>query len=198
VSQSTKGSSTSNSSDILILKQSCHRLSKRLVFVETFLNDKFRMLDLIFNMLDYILHGFLEIQTLNCFLFYSFSAFSTLELEFMKPNVIFYGQDHLPEVPSSSSFSPSLQRQTRARTAHEKSSSKEVRQKEKEEQESLLSLKLESVESESEEESDPAAARQLTIDETSSLPEDFHFIIEDPEEKVEPVDDGLLPLNCTA
>jgi hypothetical protein len=116
----------------------------------------------------------------------------------MKPNVIFHGQDHLPEVPSSSSFSPSRQRQTRARTAHETSPSKEVRRKEKEEQESLLSLKLESVESESEEESDPAAAPQLTIDETSSLPEDFHFIIDDPEEKVEPVDDGLLPLNCTA
>jgi hypothetical protein len=147
-------------------------------------------------MLAYILYGFLEIQTLNCFLVCSFSAFSTSEQEFMKPNVIFHGQDHLPEVPSSSSFSPSPQRQTRARTAHEKSPSKEVRQKEKEEQESLLSLKLESVESE--EESDPAAARQLTIDETSSLPEDFHFIIDDPEEKVEPVDHGLLPVNCTA
>jgi hypothetical protein len=149
-------------------------------------------------MLDYILYGFLEIQTLNCFLFYSFSAFSTSELEFMKSNVVFHGQeDHLPEVPSSSSFSPSSQRQTRARTAGEKSPSKEVRKNEKEEQESQLSLKLESVVSESEEESDPAAARQLTIDETSSLPEDFHFIIDDPEEKVEPVDHGLLPLNCT-
>jgi hypothetical protein len=119
----------------------------------------------------------------------------------VKPNVAFFhGQDHpteRSEVPSSSSFSPSLQRQTRARTAHEKSPSKEVRKKEKEEQESQLSLKQESVESESEEESDPATARQLTIDETSSLPEDFHFIIDDPEEKVEPVDHGLLPLKLT-
>jgi hypothetical protein len=175
VSQPTKGSSTSNSSDILILKQSFHRLSKRLVFVETFLKDKFRMFHLIFNLLAYILYGFLEIQTLNCFLFSSFSAFSTSELEFMKPNVIF--RRHV--------------------IAHEKSPSKEVRKKEKEEQDSLLSLKLESVESESEEESDPAAAPQLTIDETSSLPEDFHFIIDDPEdEKVDPVDHGLLPVNC--
>jgi hypothetical protein len=117
----------------------------------------------------------------------------------VKPNVAFFhGQDHLPEVPSSSSFSPSPQRQTRARTAGEKSPLKEVRQKDEEEQESLLSLKLESVESESEEESDPAAARQLIIDETSSLPEDFHFIIDDPAEKVDPVDDGLLPINCAA
>jgi hypothetical protein len=122
----------------------------------------------------------------------------------MKPNVVFHGQhENLPEVinevsfPSSSSFSPSPQRQTRARTAHDKSPSKEVRKKEKEQQESLLSLKLESVESESEEDGDPAAARQLTIDETSSLPEDFHFIIEDPEEKVEPVEHGSLPLNLT-
>jgi hypothetical protein len=117
----------------------------------------------------------------------------------VKPNVaVFHGEDHLPEVPSSSSFSPSPQRQTRARTAHEKSPSKEVRRKEKEEQDLVLSLKLESVESENEEESDPAAARQLTIDETSSLPEDFHFVIDDPEdEKVEPVDHGLLPVNCT-
>jgi hypothetical protein len=64
-----------------------------------------------------------------------------------------------------------------------------------------LSLKVESVESESEEDGDSAAARQLTIDETitSSLPEDFHFIIDDSEdEKVEPGDHGLLPVNCTA
>jgi hypothetical protein len=60
-----------------------------------------------------------------------------------------------------------------------------------------LSLKLESVESESEEERDPAAARQLTIDETSSLPENFNFFIDYPEdEKVDPVDHGMLPLNC--
>jgi hypothetical protein len=118
---------------------------------------------------------------------------------------VFHGQDQdLTEVinevssPSSSSFSPSPQRQTRTRTAHEKSPSKEVRKKDKEQQESLLSLKQESVESESEEESDPVAARQLTIDETSSLPDNFHFIIYDPEAKVEPVDHGLLPLNCTA
>jgi hypothetical protein len=200
VSQSAKGSS-SNSSDILILKQTCHRLSKRLVFIETFLKEKFRMLDFIFNMLAYILYGFLEVQTLNCFLVYSFSAFSTSELEFVKPNVTFFhgqDQDHPPEVPSSSSLSPSPQRRTRARTAHENSPSKEVRQKEKEEQKSLLSVKVESVESENEEDGDSAAAGQLTIDETSSLPEDFHFFIEDPEEKVEPVDDGLLPVNCTA
>jgi hypothetical protein len=117
----------------------------------------------------------------------------------VKPNVIFLGQDQdIPEVPASSSFSPSSQRPTPARTAHEKSPSNEVRKKEKEGQESLLSLKLESVESESEEDGDSAADRQLTIDETSSLPEDFHFIIEDPEEKVEPVNDGLFPVNCTA
>jgi hypothetical protein len=129
--------------------------------------------------------------------FYSFSVFSTSELEFVKPNVIFLGQDQdIPEVPAS--FSPSPQRPTRARTAHEKSPSKEVRKKEKETQESQLSLKVESVESESEEDGDSAADRQLTIDETSSLPENFHFIIEDAEEKVEPVDDGLLPVNCTA
>jgi hypothetical protein len=122
----------------------------------------------------------------------------------MKPNVVFHGQDqNLPEVinevsfPSSSSFSPSPQRQTRARSAHGKSLSKEVREKGKEEQESLLSLKLESVESESEEESDPAAPRQLTIDEKSSLPENFNFFIDDPEdEKVDPVDHDTLPLNC--
>jgi hypothetical protein len=147
-------------------------------------------------------YGFLEVRTLNRFLFYSFSAFFTSELEFVKPNVVvFHGQDQdLPEVPSSSSFCPSPQRQTRARTAHEKSPSKEVRRKEKEEQDLVLSLKLESVESENEEESDSAAARQLTIDETCSLPEDFHFIIDDPEdEKVHPVDhDGLLPVNCIA
>jgi hypothetical protein len=70
---------------------------------------------------------------------------------------------------------------------------------EEEEQDSLLSVKVESVESESEEDGDPAADRQLTIDETGSLPENFHFIIDDSEdEKVEPVDDGLLPVNCTA
>jgi hypothetical protein len=154
-----------------------------------------------------ILYAFLEVQTLNCFLVYSFSAFSTSELEFVKPNVSFsHGQDEdLPEVinevssPSSSSFSPSPQRQTRARTAHEKSPSKElkeVRQKEKEEQESLLSLKVESVESENEEErEDPF--RQFTIDKPCSLPENFHFIIDESsseDEKVEPVDDGLLPV----
>jgi hypothetical protein len=142
-------------------------------------------------------------QTLNCFLFYSFCAFSTSELEFVGPNVAFFhGQDQdLPEDPASS-FSPSpQQRGTRARTVHEKSPSKEVRQKEKEEEESLLSVKLESVESDSEEDGDSAGARQFTIGETiaSSLPEDFHFIIDDSEdEKVEPVDDGLLPVNCTA
>jgi hypothetical protein len=122
----------------------------------------------------------------------------------VKPNVTFFhGQDQdLPEVinevssPSSSSFSPSPQRQTRA---FDGDLSKEVRKKEKEEQDSLLSLKLESVESANEEDGDPAAARQLTIVDTFSVPEDFHFIIEDPEdEKVEPVDDGLLPLKCTA
>jgi hypothetical protein len=157
-------------------------------------------------MLANILYGSLEVQTLNCFLLYSFSAFSTSELEFVKPKVVFFhGQDQdLPEVinevssPSSSSFSPSPQRQTRARTAHEKSPSKEVRQKEKEEQELLLSLKVESVESENEEErEDPF--RQLTIDKPCSLPENFHFIIDDSsseDEKVEPVDDGLLPANC--
>jgi hypothetical protein len=32
-----------SSNDILILKQALHRLSKRLVFIETFLKDKFRM-----------------------------------------------------------------------------------------------------------------------------------------------------------
>jgi hypothetical protein len=120
----------------------------------------------------------------------------------VKPNVVvFQGQDQdIPEVPSSSSFSPSPQRQTRGRTVHEKSPSKEVRQEEKEEQESLLSLmKVEPVESESEEESDPAAARQLTIDETCSLPKNVHFIIDDSsseDEDVHPVDHGLLPVNC--
>jgi hypothetical protein len=198
VSQSTKGSST-NSSDILILKQSFHRLSKRLVFIETFLKDKFRMYNLIFNMLA-SLHTIREFRSsdselLPCLFLLCIFRFSTSELEFVKPNVIFHGQDQdPPEVPSSSSFSPSPQRRTRASTVHEKSPSKEVRQKEKEERESQLSVK---VESESEEESDSAAAGQLTIDETCSLPEDFHFIIDDPEEKVEPVDDGLLPLNCT-
>jgi hypothetical protein len=34
--------------------------------------------------------------------------------------------------------------------------------------------------------------------ENSDSDSDFNFIIEDPEEKVEPVDDGLLPINCTA
>jgi hypothetical protein len=121
----------------------------------------------------------------------------------VKPNVIFHGQeDHLPEVPSSSSFPPpSPQRQTRASTAHEKSPSmpsKEARTKGKEGQESQLSLKVESVESENDEDGDSASAGQVTIDETFSLPEDFHFFIEDPEEKVEPVDDGWLPVNCTA
>jgi hypothetical protein len=138
--------------------------------------------------------------------FYSFFAFSTSELEFVKPNVIFHDQDqNLPKVinevssPSSLSCSLSPQRQARARTVHEKSPSKEVRKKKNEGQDSQLSLKLESVESENEEDgdSDSAAAGQLTIVETFSLPEDFHFIIDEPEdEKVEPVDDGLLPVNC--
>jgi hypothetical protein len=110
----------------------------------------------------------------------------------VKPNVVFHGQDvDLPEVinavsfPSSSSCSPPLpHRQTRVRTA----------------QELLVSLKPESVQFENEEEERDPAGRQLTIDENCSLPEDFYFSIDDPEEKVlvHPLDHGLLFVNCTA
>jgi hypothetical protein len=43
----SQGTTDGLSNDILILKQAFHRLSKRLIFVETFLKDKFRALEIL-------------------------------------------------------------------------------------------------------------------------------------------------------
>jgi hypothetical protein len=194
-----------SSNDILILKQAFHRLSKRLVFIETFLKDKFRM----FNFITFILASlsYLFLSFTSCTRFPFFHRLSELlyfrlpaEHEFMKPNVVFHGQseDQLEEIieTSSSLSSPcsthhQTRAKTRARTVHEESRSTNVAEKENQEE----APQVESTE-ESEEREDPL--RQLTIDETCSLPENFHFpIIDDLEVKLD-LDRGSLSVYFTA
>jgi hypothetical protein len=123
----------------------------------------------------------------------------------MKPNVIFHGQEgqDLPEEtnktssPLSSPCSP--HHQTRAKTrarvvVHEESPSKKV-QKDDNQQGSPLSPEVESTESEDQRE-DPL--RQIPIDATCFLPENFHFPIADSKEMIHYVDHGSLLVDCTA
>jgi hypothetical protein len=112
----------------------------------------------------------------------------------MKPNVVFHGQsedqpEEIIETSSSLSSPCSTHHQTRAntrvRTINEEFLSTKVAKKENQQE----APQVESTEEWSEEREDPL--RQLTIDETCSLPENFHFpIIDDLEVKVHDAEDG--------